>query len=46
MLGILAKLFGSKSDRDIKKLQPVVELINDEFRRMSSLSDDELRGQT
>jgi len=46
MLGILAKLFGSKSDRDIKKLQPVVELINDQFRRMSSLSDDELRGQT
>ncbi|HSY60227.1 MAG TPA: hypothetical protein VK796_00060, partial [Cytophaga sp.] len=46
MLGILAKLFGTKSGRDIKKLQPVVELINDEFRRMSSLSDDELRGQT
>ena len=46
MLGILTKLFGTKSGRDIKKMQPVVELINDEFRRMSSLTDDELRGQT
>ena len=46
MLGILAKLFGTKSGRDIKKLQPVVELINTEFQKLQSLDDNQLRNQT
>lgn len=40
------KLFGSKSDRDVKKLMPIAEEVNAEFEKLKSLSDDELRGKT
>lgn len=42
----LAKLFGSKSDRDIKEVTPYVEEINKRFVSLSGLSDDELRNKT
>ena len=46
MLGFLAKIFGSKSERDIKALQPIVVQINEEYAKLSSLSNDELRHKT
>jgi len=46
MLGFLAKIFGSKSERDIKALQPIVAQINEEYAKLSSLSNDELRNKT
>jgi len=47
MLGnILTKIFGTKSDRDMKALQPVVEEVNLAFDKLQSLSDDELRAKT
>src|SRR5690606_4186099 len=42
----LGKIFGTKSDRDIKTLMPVVEQIKSEYSKLSQLSDDELRAQT
>ena len=42
----LAKLFGSKSDRDIKDVMPYVKEINEEFESLKSISDDELRNKT
>jgi preprotein translocase subunit SecA len=42
----VAKLFGTKSDRDIKELMPYVERTNAEFAKLASLSDDELRQQS
>ena len=42
----LSKIFGSKSDKDIKTLMPIVEEINTEYKKLSSISDDELRGKT
>ncbi|MEX2568313.1 MAG: preprotein translocase subunit SecA [Cyclobacteriaceae bacterium] len=42
----LAKIFGTKSDRDIKSLSPMVSAINEEYDKLSTLSDDDLRGQT
>lgn len=42
----LAKVFGTKSDRDIKELTPKVALINQEFDKLGGLSDDDLRGKT
>ena len=42
----LAKVFGTKSDRDIKELAPRVPLINDAFNKLRSLSDDQLRAKT
>ena len=46
MLGFLAKIFGSKSERDIKALQPIVAQINEEYAKLSSLTNDELRNKT
>lgn len=46
MLGFLAKIFGSKSDRDIKNIMPIVAQINEEYAKLASLSNDELRAQT
>ena len=42
----LAKLFGSKSDRDIKEVMPLVNEINREFENLQHISDDELRNKT
>ncbi|QNL50647.1 preprotein translocase subunit SecA [Olivibacter sp. SDN3] len=46
MLGFLSKIFGSKSDRDIKHIRPLVEKIKEEFSKLESLSNDELRAKT
>jgi len=46
MLGFLAKIFGSKSERDIKAIQPLVVKINEEYAKLSSISNDELRAKT
>ncbi len=50
MLGIInkgiAKVFGTKAERDLKELVPYVEKINGEFNKLSGLSDDELRNRT
>ena len=46
MLGFLAKIFGSKSERDIKTIQPLVVKINEQYSKLSALSNDELRGKT
>jgi preprotein translocase subunit SecA len=42
----LQKLFGSKSDRDIKEIAPLVESINAEFNRITGFTNDELRFET
>jgi preprotein translocase subunit SecA len=42
----LAKVFGTKSDRDIKELLPKVTTINQAFEALKGLSDDQLRSKT
>ncbi|OJJ15276.1 preprotein translocase subunit SecA [marine bacterium AO1-C] len=42
----VTKIFGKKSDRDLKKLLPYVESINNAWQQLTGLSDDELRGKT
>lgn len=44
--GILNKFFGKKSDRDVKRILPLVEKINQEYVLLESLSNDELRSKT
>ena len=44
--GVFSKLFGSRSDRELKKINPIadkVDALEDEYRR---LSDDELKAKT
>jgi preprotein translocase subunit SecA len=43
---VLTKIFGSKSERDIKQLTPRVTEINQAFEGLSALSHDELRQKT
>jgi preprotein translocase subunit SecA len=43
---IITKIFGSKHERDIKKIKPRVEEINPLFEEYESLSDEELKGKT
>ena len=43
---VLNQVFGNKSDKDIKELRPLVEIINGHFASYSSLSNDQLRGKT
>ncbi len=42
----LTKIFGSKSDRDLKELYPIVEQINEHYAQLNSLTDDQLRNRT
>jgi preprotein translocase subunit SecA len=42
----IAKVFGTKSERDIKEITPYVALINQEYTKLNSLSDADLRAQT
>ncbi len=43
---ILTKIFGSKRERDVKKLWPVVEEIKSHEEDIKALSDDELKQRT
>ena len=43
---ILKSLFGDKSTRDMKKIQPVVEKIKAAYDEIDSLSNDDLRAKT
>ncbi|MCB0776807.1 MAG: preprotein translocase subunit SecA, partial [Chitinophagaceae bacterium] len=47
MLGFLSKVFGgSKSEKDVKKIEPLVQKINEYFNSYQSISNDELRNKT
>ena len=47
MLGIFSKVFGgNKSEKDVKKIRPAVEKINQHFAAYASLTNDELRNKT
>ncbi|MBP7849341.1 MAG: preprotein translocase subunit SecA [Lentimicrobiaceae bacterium] len=46
MAGLLGKLFGNKSDRDLKALRPMADEIARAYPDISQLSNDELRAKT
>ncbi|MFC2124397.1 preprotein translocase subunit SecA [Bacteroidota bacterium] len=50
MLGLITKgikkVFGTKSERDIKEILPYVDQTNEEYEKLAGLSNDELRGRT
>lgn len=45
-MSLFRKIFGSKNDRDLKKLWPIVHKINSLEPEMQALSDAELSGKT
>ncbi|HET8574041.1 MAG TPA: preprotein translocase subunit SecA [Edaphocola sp.] len=47
MLDFITKIFGgNKTDKDVKKLYPIVKEINEHFENLKSLSNDQLRAKT
>jgi len=43
---VLAKIFGTKHERDVKAIRPLVAAINDLEPQIEALSDEELAAQT
>jgi preprotein translocase subunit SecA len=46
LLNALTKVFGSKNERELKRLRPLVERINALEAEVQAMSDDRLKGQT
>lgn len=44
--GFLKKLFGSKAERDMKQIKPILEKVLAAYERIDKLSDDGLRAET
>ncbi len=43
---IISKIFGSKHDKEIKRIKPVIEQINKHYEDFHKLSDEELKNKT
>jgi len=43
---LLGKIFGNKSDRDLKEVAPELAKIKEEYKRISQLSNDGLREES
>jgi len=46
LTGMLSGVFGTRHDRERKRVQPIVDEINEHYERLQTISEDELRGQT
>jgi preprotein translocase subunit SecA len=44
--GLLTGVFGTRHERERKRVQPIVDAINDEYERLQSVSEEELKAQT
>jgi preprotein translocase subunit SecA len=44
--GIVAGILGTRHDRERKRVQPIVDAINEEYARLHDVSEEELTGQT
>ena len=44
--GLLTKVFGTRHERERKRVQPIVDEINEQYARLQGVSEEELRGQT
>jgi preprotein translocase subunit SecA len=46
LTGLLSGVFGTRHERERKRVQPVVDEINEHYERLQGVSEEELRGQT
>ena len=42
---VITKVFGKKSDKDLKKISPIIDDINIEYEKLSDLSDQHLKNK-
>jgi len=45
LTNILTRFLGNKSERDIREISPILELIKDEYKKIIQLSNDDLRSE-
>ncbi len=45
-MSALTKIFGTHSDRELKRITPLVDKVESYRDEMKALSDEELRGKT
>ena len=45
-MGIINKVFGTHSERELKRIEPIIKKIESYREAMGQLSDEELRGKT
>ena len=46
LTGLLSGVFGTRHDRERKRVQPIVDEVNEQYARLQTVSEEELRGQT
>ena len=46
LTNLLGNVFGTRHDRERKRVQPIVDEINEHYARLQTVSEEELRGQT
>src|SRR6476659_9355993 len=46
LTNLLSNVFGTRHDRERKRVQPIVDEINEHYARLQTVSEEELRGQT
>jgi preprotein translocase subunit SecA len=44
--GLLNAVFGNRHERERRRVQPIVDQINEQYERLRDVSEEELRGQT
>ena len=45
-MGLFSKLFGSYSDRELKRIMPIAKAVEDREAQYAALTDEQLRGKT
>src|SRR5215218_7021140 len=43
---VIQAVFGTRHQRELKRLQPIVDQVNEHFQALQGVSDEELKGQT
>lgn len=43
---VISAVIGTRHERERKKIQPIVDEINEQYERLQKVSEEELRGQT
>jgi preprotein translocase subunit SecA len=46
LTGLLSGVFGTRHDRERKRIQPIVDEINEQYARLQTISEEALRDQT
>jgi preprotein translocase subunit SecA len=44
--GVFGKVFGTRHERERRRIQPIVDEINEHYARLQGVSEAELRAQT